>query len=222
MDAYLSEKEQIELLRQWVKKYGALILFSVFLVLSISYAWRVWQNMKTERALAASALYQSMMEANLNSDSKGMDANASQLIQQYSKTPYGLIARLMLAREAINKGQLEVASTYLNWVLDHGSDSMLKQVARNRLARIFIAENQPQKALDLLKKVEDSSYQAAIDEIKGDAFSALNNKTSASTAYQSALKALPDQSLDRPLLQMKANQLSASTEPSQTATRMQT
>jgi len=46
-----------------------------------------------------------------------------------------------------------------------------------------------------------------IDEIRGDAYFAKNDKKAARQAYHQALKALPNAEANRPLLQMKYDSL---------------
>ena len=62
----------------------------------------------------------------------------------------------------------------------------LKQIARLRAARILLAMQKNQDALDLLATVDDPTYQPLIDEVKGDIYQAMGQTEQAKQAYESA------------------------------------
>ena len=58
-----------------------------------------------------------------------------------------------------------------------------------------------------LKTVEDKNFNGLIDEVRGDAYLAMNDKDKARQAYQQALEDLPNAEVIRPLLRMKYDNL---------------
>jgi predicted negative regulator of RcsB-dependent stress response len=75
----------------------------------------------------------------------------------------------------------------------------------------LIAENKANDSLTLLTQVDDKSFSGLIDEVRGDAYLATNDKTKARAAYQLALSELPNAEVVRPLLQMKYDNLTTTT-----------
>ena len=72
-----------------------------------------------------------------------------------------------------------------------------------RAARVYIAQNQPQQALDLLAKQKGSTFAGLVEEVRGDALLALKKPQEARQAYAQALKLIPDVENTRPILEMK-------------------
>jgi hypothetical protein len=92
-------------------------------------------------------------------------------------------------------------------VVDHGHLPALREIARLRVARLYIQIKQPQNALDILKQVDSKTYQADIKAVQGDAYVALNNTNAARASYQQALSGLPDEAILHGLVSMKLNNL---------------
>lgn len=204
---YLTEQEQIELLKGWIKQYSRVILFSVlFAILCIS-GWRIWQQRQIKIQTRASHVYDEMLSARSQNDLKATNTLALKLTNKFSKTIYADFARLMLARDAINQQKYDQGSTSLVEVMDHGSTAGLRQIARLRLARVYLTMHLPQKSLDILTKIDDNAFSGLIEEIKGDAYLQLNKNDLAKSSYQAALKLLPNAESARPLLQMKLDNL---------------
>ena len=204
---YLTEQEQIALLKNWIRQYSVVIIAGVLIAMLAITGWRYWQQ-RQERILShASAVYDEMLTMRAQRDTAATIVQASKLFSHYTNTTYGQLAAFMLAREAILiKNYLE-AEKQLRWVLENSSVASLRQVARLRLARVYLTQQQPQKALDILNEVEDKGFNGLINEIKGDAYLAMKNAPQARTLYKEALAELPNAEVVRPLLQMKYDNL---------------
>lgn len=213
MTEYLTEQEQIELLKNWVKQYSLVILAGVLIAVACISGWRYWQQRQTKIISHASSVYDELLTKRAQNDAAGTQAQAQKLFTHYSNTTYGPMAALMLARDAIIKKDYATGETHLNWALDHTRSSM-REITRIRLARVYIAENKAEAALDLLKEVDDKNFAGLIDEVRGDAYLALKKPALARQAYQEALTKLPNAEVIRPLLQMKFDNLASVAPPS--------
>lgn len=212
MTEYLSEQEQIEILRNWIKQYAAVIIAGVVMSILAITGWRYWQEHQMKILNHASAIYDKMLMNRAQNDSEGTLNNANKLITHYPKTTYSQMAALMLARDAVTKKDYKSAEKQFNWVLDHSSTSSLRQIARLRLARVMIAEEKPEEALKTIEKIEDKSFNGLTNEVKGDAYLAMKNMNMAREAYKQALAELPNAEVIRPLLQMKYDNLNQTIE----------
>lgn len=213
MNDYLTEQEQIEILKNWVKQYSLVILTGVFVaVLSIS-GWRYWQQRQDKILSHASSVYDEMLTVRAQNDLATTKIQAKKLFEHYPKTVYGEFAALMLAREAVIKKEYANAEKELRWVLKKSNIASILQIARLRLARIMLAEQKPNEAIKLLQTVEDKSFNGLTDEVKGDAYLAMNNIDMARQSYAQALSELPNAETIRPLLQMKYDNLATLTTP---------
>lgn len=209
MTAYQTEAEQIQLIKQWWKEYGKATLFALVAVLIVSYGWR-WYQIRHEHLLQkASAVYERLLTAAANNDMQGMQMAADRLSHHYTNTPYAQLAALMLARQAVYQGQFGIAEAKLKWIMRHGGNRSLRQVARIRLARVLLTENKTHDAEQLLKTVDDNGYLALIEETRGDIYQAVGKTDDARIAYRKALEAFPEMEVMQPLLQMKLDNLPA-------------
>src|SRR3990167_8445710 len=203
----MTEQEQIQQLKSWIKQYGLTVLAGIVIAIVITSGWRYWQNYRNKILLHASAIYDEMLTEHAQNKMTGATIRAKKLLEHYVRTPYSKMAALMISRDAVLNKNYSDALTQLDWVIDHSKDSALREIARTRKARIFIAENKPDDALTTLEKLEDKSFIGLVDEIRGDAYLAKNDSTSARLSYQLALEELPDADVTRPILQMKYDNL---------------
>jgi len=137
---YLTEQEQIELLKNWVKQYSLVILAGVVVAVVAITGWRYWQQRQTKILYHASAVYDEMLAMRSQNDVQATLVQAKKLFSHYPQSVYGQFAALMLARDAAQKKNYDEAQKYLNWVIDHTNVPSINQIARLRLARIFIAK----------------------------------------------------------------------------------
>ena len=207
MTDYITEQEQVEQLKKWVKEYGLTILAGIVLAFIIISGWRYYQRHHNKVLIHASNVYDEMLSLRSQNNPEGTVVQAKKLLSHYANTPYAQMAALMLARDAVLKKNYSEAINQLTWVVDHSKDTSIREMARIRTARILIAEKKLQAALDVLSNVKDKSFSGLADEVRGDAYLAMNNSIAAKNAYQTALQELPNAEVIRPILQMKFDNL---------------
>ncbi|MEO8400606.1 MAG: tetratricopeptide repeat protein [Gammaproteobacteria bacterium] len=207
MTEYLTEQEQVQQLKNWIKQYGLTILIGILLALAITTGWRYWQNYRNKILSHASIVYDEMLTLRAQNNTDGASVQAKKLVSHYPRTPYAQMAALMLARDAVLKKNYPESINQLTWVLNHSKEQSIREIARIRLARILITQKKPDAALDFLKKVDDKSFVGLIDEVRGDAYIARNEANAARKAYQLALAEIPNAEITRPILQMKYDNL---------------
>lgn len=212
MTDYLTEQEQVEILKSWIKQYSLVILAGVVIAVIAITGWRYWQQRQIKILTHASAVYDEMLTKRAQNDPAATLVQAQKLFSHYSQTTYGQMAALMLARDATIKKNYKEAEKQLNWVLDHSKIAAIRQITRIRLARLLIAQNKAPDAIKLLEKIEDKNFNGLTDEVKGDAYIAMKDPVMARKSYQQALSDLPNAEVVRPLLQMKYDNL-ATTNP---------
>lgn len=204
---YLTEQEQIEILKKWIKQYSFVILAGVLIAVAIISGWRFWQNRQLKILSHASSVYDEMLARRSQNDPVATLVQAQKILTHYPQTIYGQMAALMIARDAAVKKDYALAIEKLNWVIAKTKVTPLRQMAKLRVARILITQHQPEKSLQILENVDDNSFVGLIDEVRGDAYFALKNISKAREAYQKALTELPNAEIIRPMLQMKYDNL---------------
>ena len=211
MTEYLTEQEQIELLKNWIKQYSLVIIIGVLLAIVAITGWRYWQQRQAKILSHASSVYDEMLTMRAQKDREATYIQANKLFSHYSKTVYGQMAALMLARDAILKKDYNEAEKQLRWVIDQSAIPSFEQIARLRLARLLISQQKSEEALAILSKVRDKTFNGLINEVRGDAYFAMKKMNEARQAYGQAITDLPNAEVMRPLLQMKYDNLAPST-----------
>ncbi len=207
MTEYLTEQEQVDQLKKMFRVYGIPALFGILVGILIFYGWNYYQSYRARILSHASRVYDEMLADRSRNNVQETQVQAQKLFNHYASTPYGDMAALMLARQAVNKKDYAEADKQLTWVMKHGHNASIQQIARLRLARLLIAEQKPDEAIHKLQTIKDKSFISLIDEVLGDAYLAKDQVPEAREAYQRALRELPHSEEIRPLLEMKLNNL---------------
>jgi predicted negative regulator of RcsB-dependent stress response len=205
---YLTEQEQIQQLKSWVKQYGLTVLAGILIAVLITSGWQFWQNYRYRILTHASGVYDEMLAMRAQNNVHETVIQANKLITHYPKTTYAVMAAMVLARNAVMEKNYPEAIKQLNWAKDHSKNSSISEIARIRIARIMITQKQYHAALDTLNTIDDNTFIGMVDEVRGDAYLAQNNVEAARKAYQLALQELPNADVSRPILQMKYANLS--------------
>lgn len=220
MSVHLSEEEQLEVLKRWWKEYGKTIVIAIVVAVAGYFAFVAWQNQQREQKESASAKYEDLLAiVNVQPGQTLSEQNratavhlAGELKENNSKSLYAHNAALFLARIAVNAGELEQAATELDWVLDNKPDIATEQLARLRLARVFIAQGKYDEAEDLLA-TPVGAFKSEYSEANGDIAKARGNLDAARVAYEQALTDTDPQQQERVmLLQLKRDDLKVTTD----------
>jgi len=205
-----TEDEQLEKLKAWWKSYGNALIAGVALGLAILFGGRYWQQHQAEKAAEASALFDQMVytiNENKNYSATEIAAVGTRIINEYARTPYAGLAALILARENYDHNEKEKAKKQLAWAIDNAREDGVREVARLRLARIQIADDNVAGAEQLLKEEPIAGFELEFYELKGDMLKKKGDIAGARVAYGKAVAhaASAGKYLDK--LQMKIDDL---------------
>lgn len=203
LDIYASDQEKGEAIKLWWRENARAVLAGIIIGLIALFGLRSWTEYKQSRVREASSLYQQMLVAKSQEADTELYNSAERLVQDYSDTPYGLFSVLILAKEEQARGDLEAAAERFKSALEHTQHPGLQRVIYLRLARLLLAQGNPQEALAALAEVEPGSFSSAYAELRGDAYKELGQATEARQAYQEALFDLELEGRRRQILQMK-------------------
>lgn len=216
VDEYLSEREQAEQLRSWLRENWIWLAAGVALTLGGFYGYRWWDARRTERSIAAGERYAAMLDAiGAGRREEGLE-KAAELTGEYADTPYADQATLLLARLDVDTGDLAAAESRLAKVASESKDPDLRTVARIRLARVQLAAGRYDDALASLDAVATPSVSARVLELKGDVKLARGDKAGALDDWrraEAAATADPASAaqVDMELLRLKIDELGAGT-----------
>ncbi len=204
MDANLTDEEKVELLKKWWKENGGSIITGVVLGLALLFGGKAWFAYQDRQAATASNIYAVMMVALDNGNAAVVTQRAGILMTDFSSTPYASLAGLALAKLKLDEGELVAAHAQLRWVLDNTGSEVLREIARLRLIRVLIAEQDLEGAEALIAQANKAgAFEALYAEIDGDIYTARGDFINASKAYEQALAAMAGDSPGRKQLQLK-------------------
>lgn len=210
MDIHRSEAEQIEALKAWWAENGRSAVFGVIIGLGAIFGYRAWQAHEAAEAEAASTQYRELLLAMGQPGIEAIAQKAEALAQRYPDRAYGVFAGMILAKAAVDAGDLEKAAALLNTALAENRDELMALELRLRLAAVLSAQGNHAGALSTLNVSAGRDYTAAIDELRGDIEAKRGNSDQARAAYERALTAAREAGTDVSILELKLDDLSRS------------
>jgi len=223
LDDYLSEKEQWEAIKRWLRENGLWIVAGIVVGAAGIGGWQWWKAHVDQVNAQASSKYERMLAAFGRGDRTEALVLLGELEHDYASTPYVDQAKLAAARVYVSGNELDKAAAELQAVSQHSKDKQLALVARLRLARVQIAQNKPDDALATLDGAEAGAFAPRFHEVRGDAEFAKGNKAGALAEYRAARSAdLGNGASDTALLDLKISDLVADAAPAPAAAKSPT
>lgn len=182
MEVYSSEEQQVEAIKRFWREYGMTIVAGVVIGLGSLYGFRYYQGSQLAQAEQASSGFEQLLQAKENQQASWL-SDAEQYIAAHERTSYAQFAALMKARDAVMQGEYSQAEQQLNWVIANSQDHVIKTIARLRLARVHLQQEQATQALAALEGQVPASFKAQQQELMGDIQLALGDAEAAKQAY---------------------------------------
>lgn len=205
MAEYETEEEQVEALKEWWKQNGLAIIGGAVLGISALLGWRGWGLYQGKQATEASDIFAVVQEAVASNDINALNKQVNNLSTNYASTPYASLAVLHQAKIQIEREDNVVAEESLRWVLNNSKQDSVQDVARLRLARLLIADNKVDQALEMANSVISDAYASLVNEIRGDIFVVKGEIEQAKGAYDQAMQEASGGGVE--YLQLKRNEL---------------
>lgn len=209
MSVYMTEEEQIESIKRWWKRYSTPLIVLISCILLAIAGYRYWSWHQEQVKVQASNTYEQMMLAFSHRNDKSVKSFANQLTKNHKGTVYADVAHLTLAKLLVARNKMDSARDELNQVIASSRVDALRQVARLRMARIYLQTKAYDKALSELQNVDDQAYLAVINELKGDLFAATGKYQEAFASYRLAMAESKSSGMNNLFLEMKTNEVAA-------------
>ncbi|KMY86476.1 hypothetical protein BUMB_03761 [Candidatus Paraburkholderia calva] len=206
--SYHDEQESLESLKAWWAKWGNATTWIVLIALVIAVGFSCWNYWQRRQAAEASVLYDNLQQAVTGNDKALITRAASDMEDKFGGTAYAQMSALTVAKALYTAGAAAGAKTQLQWAVDHAKDDEYKQIAKLRLALIYLDEKNYDAGLKLLADQPLDAFKAEIADRRGDLLAAQGKSGDARAAYKVALGALPDNDTSaRQLIQFKLDAL---------------
>ena len=83
----MTEEEQVEQLKNWIKQYGPTVIAGIVMALIIVTCWHYWQDYQTRMLTSASRTYDEMLSLRAQNNASGTTVQAQKLLKNYTRTP---------------------------------------------------------------------------------------------------------------------------------------
>ncbi|GGB50611.1 tetratricopeptide repeat protein [Shewanella inventionis] len=203
MEIYSTEEQQVDAIKQFGKDYGVSIIVGAVVGLGGLYGWNEYSAMKVESAEQASQTFQSIAEQ--SSNPAAFLTQAETFTSEHDQAGYQALLELLVAKAAVDAGDLTKAETALTKVIAAKPGSGIETIATIRLARIQAEQNNLGVALATLEQVTDTAFASQREELKGDLLVRQGDLDKAKLAYQAAVD--NGGALTSPALTMKLDNL---------------
>lgn len=210
MAQYETEEEQVKAIKDWWKENGRSVIAGVVIGVAGLVGWKGWNAYQEQQSLAASDRYQAMRASIMAQNLEAVVQQASELRDNYASTPYASLGALLLAKAKAEQGNDAAVVENLQWVIDNGKQATLQTIAKLRLARVYIAQNELDKAQKLLDQPYPQAYQSLQAEVRGDLLVGRGDITAAKVAYDEAIATAGAEDVD--YLRMKRDNLGVTSE----------
>lgn len=183
------ERDQVDALKTWWNENGRSILAGIAIGLIALFGWRAWEGYRERQAMQASDQYIGLRAMVYGGQADPAKELAETIRADHARTPYAGLAALEIARLAAETDDRQTAESELRWAVENARQDVVRQLARLRLARVLIADGRAQEALDVLAEKLPPSFDALVEEVRGDVHVALGQYDKAREAYDRALAA---------------------------------
>lgn len=207
MDAYDSEKEQLEKIKKWWDANGKAIVVGLVIGVGGIFGFRYWESSKVLAGESASANYEHLLVVSQAGAGDEATAATDALISNQPDTPYAKMAALLNAKLAVEDSDYATAKQRLQWVADQQDSGKLGAIAKIRLAQVLLAEGNAEEAWKNFSSLA-ADTQALFPEQHGDILLAQGNHDEAGKQYQIALEKAAEFGIDTEPVQLKLDNMS--------------
>jgi predicted negative regulator of RcsB-dependent stress response len=204
----LEEQEQLDVLKDWWKRNGTIVILAVGVFAAVVVGMQGWRHYQKNQQQQAAMVYEAVQIGAQTKDIKRIRDAAGQLIEKYPGTPYAVRAALLAAGANLESGDAKSAKAQLQWVTEHAKkEESARDIARLRLAGILLDEKNYAEAMKQLESPHEKAFTGLFADLKGDVLAAQGKSAEASAAYQAALEKMDEKSAYRQVVQMKLDGL---------------
>ena len=189
MDDFLTDQQQAARVRGWLREYapGAIVALAVGVGGYFGYAQ--WQSHGERQAGEASELYEELRSVLDSANRDSAEELLERLVSDFAGSGYADHARLLMAKEYVDTTRPSEAARQLSEVVAGTADDNLRQLARLRLARVYLYMDQPEEGLAALEAEPPAeNWGQLTEDMRGDLYRTLGRADEARTAYQKALE----------------------------------
>lgn len=186
MSDHLTDEEQVEKVKAWLKENGMSIVAGVVIALGGIFGLQYWRGYQADTAAQGADAYDVFMTEAGSDDIAKTKSALEDLRTDYKGTAYVGYAALELARQQVESGDLDGAHATLENAKQDKADPALLPVIDLRLARVLMAQQKYDAAATMLSGVNGDAYAAEVASLRGQIAYRQGNMEAAVAALKEA------------------------------------
>lgn len=205
MEVYTNENDQVDAIKRFFANNGVALVVGLVLGVGAVFGWNYWQSHKTNVLQESAQKFENVSTQLHSGSAQGIEA--AQQFAAETNDVYSAMIGLELAQVAVDKGDLAMAEKSLVNALDKAKTEDMADLINLRLARVQLALGNADAALASIGNIKAKSWQAAAQDVRGDALLQKGDIAGAKAAYTQGLDSEGSQTL-KGLLTLKLNNVS--------------
>jgi predicted negative regulator of RcsB-dependent stress response len=167
MSDHLTDEEQVEKAKAWLKENGTSIVAGVVIGLGGIFGWQFWDSYQANKAAEGAQAYDRFVQVAQQSEPGKTAEEAASLDEAFAKTAYSHFAALELARQQAEAGELDAARATLEKTRASIRDAAMQAVIDLRLARLLMSQGKLDEAGAMISKLATGSFAAEAASLRG-------------------------------------------------------
>lgn len=167
MSDHLTDEEQVEKVKAWLKENGTSIVAGVVIGLGGIFGWQFWDSYQANRAAEGAEAYDRFVQIAEQSQPDATAEALESLDQEFAKTAYSNFAALELARQQAEAGDPDAAMATLEKTKAGIRDGAMRSVIDLRLARLLVSQGKLDEAGAIISKLESDAFAAEAASLRG-------------------------------------------------------
>lgn len=187
IEGYETEEQQVEAIKKWWKANGNTLIIAAVVGLAGLWGWRFYNDSVISKQEATSQAYSDMLVKFEAQDEGQRLEIVRAFAAENTDNSYGVLASLLLAKEAIAEKNYELAKTQLMQLQSQNSYQPLDALINLRLARVQSELSEYAAALTTLALIEEKQFLAKAYQLKGSIYLKQGEVEKARSAFQDAI-----------------------------------
>ena len=183
-----NEDQIVEQFKNWWAQFGNyLITFLIIISVGVG-GFRYWDTIQSNKAKDASVSFESVLELLNKGEKKKAQSLIKNIKQDFPNLAYTQLAMLLEANILVTENNYKGAEEILIELIDSDPIQGLTQVAASRLARLYLAQKKPEKAMEVISNKVMDKVEGGLWELRADIAAAMGENEKALVLYNQALE----------------------------------
>ena len=203
MEVYTTEEQQVDAIKKWCKKYLKWVVVLLVIIFVAILVKTLYHHSISKDNLISVDKFEVIYNKLQNDEVSNVAIKNAKNYIENNKNEYSSLLNLNLSKIYVERKNYNEAINSLNWIINNSSDANLLNIAKVRLARLYIFNSKFDLAKEIIGTIKSQSWRLQKTILMGDLYSKENKLDLAKKEYLKAKKINPNV----PLINIKINNL---------------